>query len=175
MLPNEYCTETIEEYYIRDVSPIKRDDILTRIFIDKETGLQLSRDCLSGRDYDEVMVENWPPRLAGWLSGHGVLTNIPPLDPACRGGVIDDAPVITSPESGTKFMLVDYLPVDYQKILLSGSTSSGRGVLHWFIDNSFYATADEKEKLFYVPERGVHEVMCVDEQGRSQALTFEVN
>jgi len=175
MLPNEFCSETIEEYFIRDVSPIKRDDIVTRIFVDRESGLQLSRECLAGRVYDEIMVENWPPRLAGWLSGHGVILNIPPLDPACRGGIIDDGPVITSPESGTKFMLVDYLPADYQKILLSGSTSSGGGVLHWFIDNRFYAAADEKEKLFYVPQRGIHEVMCVDEQGRSQALTFEVN
>jgi len=174
MLPNEFCSKTINEYYIRGVSPVKRDNIETRIFVDNKSGLQLGRDCLHGRDYREEIVQNWPPRLAGWLAEHGTLTGIPPLDPQCRGSVIDDAPVIVSPEPGSKFVMVKYLPNDYQNIMLEAESTTG-GNLHWFIDNRHYATARSGEKLFYTPELGVHEIMCVDSRGRSHSLTFEVN
>lgn len=174
MLPNEFCSKTINEYYIRGVSPVKRDNIETRIFVDNKSGLRLGRDCLHGRDYREEIVQNWPPRLAGWLAEHGTLTGIPPLDPQCRGSVIDDAPVIVSPEPGSKFVLVKYLPNEYQNIMLEAESITGEN-LHWFIDNRHYATARSGEKLFYTPEPGVHEIMCVDNRGRSHSLTFEVN
>ena len=173
MLPGEFCTRTINEYYIKDVSPVRRDNIETRIFVDNESGLQLGRDCLFGRDYREEIIQCWPPRLAGWLAKHGTLTEIPPLDPDCRGSVIDDAPVIVSPEAGSKFVMVKHLSDDYQNIMLEAESSIA-GDLHWFIDNQHFATAPAGKRLFYSPEPGAHEIMCVDNRGRSHSLTFEV-
>ena len=172
--PNEYGGETIKEYYIPGVSPSRKCDVLKKIYVDVQTGCRLTKDCLYGREYKEVVVQDWPPRLATWLVQRGAVEPLPPFDMSCRSPVDTDAPVIVSPENGTRYVLVDCIPREYQRISFEASSFSGGGEIHWFLDNRHHASSVSGEKVFYSPERGEHVLMCVDEQGHSSSLTFVI-
>jgi penicillin-binding protein 1C len=172
--PNEFRTETIEEYYIPGVSPSGKCTITKKIYVDIHSGHRLSPDCLAGRDYDERIVQNWPPRIATWLAQRGIAAPVPPLDPDCRGMIDTKSPVITSPEKDARYIVVKHFPLEYQQILLEASSFSGNGKIHWFLDKRHYATVNSGEELFYTPEKGMHEVMCIDDQGHSSSIAFEV-
>lgn len=172
---NLYCDETIEELYIPGVSPTQKCNIEREIYVDAESGKRLTPDCLFGHKYEKSIVQFWPPRLATWLSQKGGYLPLPPFDISCQNLSNADPPVIVSPDNNGKYLIVDYMPPEYQHILLEASSFSGAGEIDWFIDNRHFASSNSGERLFYLPEEGRHTVMCVDELGRSSSLVFDVN
>ena len=85
-----------------------------------------------------------------------------------------DRPVITSPEHEAVYALQDGIPKSYQRILLEASLPAGADRAHWFVDHQWYATCDATERIFYTPTKGKHHLMCLDDQGRSKSIRFEV-
>lgn len=173
-LPGEFCKETIYEQYLPGKSPTQRCDIHHMVMVDKKTGHRLCRYCSAGRDYDEVIVQQWPAKLAGWLEGAGRFDPIPPHNPECRGILLADGPVITSPEDEAVYVLQDGIRAAYQQILLQASAPSGCRQVHWFVDWQFYASCEPGGRVFYTPATGKHHVMCLGDQGYSQSISFEV-
>ena len=172
---SKYCSETIEELYIPGVSPVQKCNIERKIYVNIESGKRLTPDCLYGFDYEESIVQFWPPRLATWLSRRGGYVPLPPFDESCQNVSNAEPPIIISPDNNGQYVVVDYMPLEYQHIMLEASSFSGAGKIDWFINNRHFASSNSGEKLFYLSKEGKHTVMCVDELGRSSSLIFEVN
>jgi len=174
MPPGEYCQSTRQDVYIEGVSSVAVCDVHRGLFVDHHTGYQLCRACLRGKTVDTVVFEQWPARLTAWLIGQNAATSLPEHNPDCRGIIADDAPVIASPEAEAVYELRRGAPREYQKILLKASVSHESKKVHWFLDNELFATCRAGDGVFYLPEPGRHEVMALDDLGRSTTVRFEV-
>jgi membrane carboxypeptidase/penicillin-binding protein PbpC len=61
-----------------------------------------------------------------------------------------------------------------QKLALLANASFDTDKLYWFINDTFYATSDVGERLFWAMEKGRHKITCVDKQGRSSFIRIVV-
>ena len=174
MPPAEWCPVTRPDLYIEGVSPVRRCDVHQRILVDHNDGYRLCRACAWGHTVDTVITEQWPARLTGWLVHRSGAFALPEHNPECTGVIIEDAPVITSPESGVTYRLAAERPVQYQRILFRASAAPGARTIHWFLDSELFASREAGAGVFYDPEVGRHELMAVDDLGRSSTVSFEV-
>lgn len=168
------CSDKIGEYYIPGVFPETMCTVHRRMLVDGKTGYALCTHCAAGKQLDEVVDENWPPRISAWLLSKGMLASAPPHNPDCNGELAGDGPVITSPERDAVFILRPNSPKAYQQILFQASALADAGRVHWFLDGQFFASASNDSAVFYVPVSGHHELLCVDTYGRSSSMTFRV-
>jgi len=172
--PSEYCPSTRQDLYIEGVSPAAVCGVHQRIFVDHHTGYRLCRACMRGKAVDTLVMEQWPARLTAWLLGQHAVAELPEQNPDCRGIIVDDAPVIASPEPEAVYELRRGAPREYQKILFKASVAHESKSVHWFLDDELYATCTAGEGVFYLPEAGRHELMALDDLGRSTTIRFEV-
>jgi penicillin-binding protein 1C len=119
-------------------------------------------------------MEDWPVRLAGWLSNHSITTKLPKHHPECTGIFPHGPPRIISPEHGTHFEISENIPAEYQQILFEASSGLRNRKIYWFLDDRLFATSGINERIFYKPSIGNHKLMCVDELGRSSTIEFIV-
>ena len=168
------CPNQIGEHYIVGVSPTVQCTVHRRILVDKVTGYQLCKYCSAGKQTKEVTVEIWPPRLSAWLTSRGMISFAPEHNPRCTGVLAGSAPVITSPENDAVYMIRASAPVDYQKILFEASLAADCREIHWFLDGQLFTTVTPDSKVFYAPQKGRHQLMCVDSYGRSASVAFKV-
>ncbi len=172
--PNKNCPSVHAAYYIPGVSPSRPCTVHKAITVDRETGYLVCPACSYGKIIDSVIVENWPPRVADWLLRQGQIAALPRHNPDCRGIVLNEEPVIHSPENNGIYEIRPSAPSDYQKILLQASVSLASAKMHWFLDKNWYTSCPSGKNVFYLPQKGRHELMCMDDFGRSSRITFEI-
>ena len=168
------CPDRIGEHYIIGVSPTEPCTVHHTMLVDKKTGYALCRYCAAGKDPEQVTVEEWPPRIASWLAQKGLARPIPLHNPECKGVLAGAPPVITSPEDDAVYVLRGNAPLRYQNILFRASTAQDCRQIHWFLDGQLYKTSAADSAVFYAPQPGSHQLMCVDPYGRSNSVAFRV-
>ena len=168
------CPERILEQYIPGISPMEPCTVHKKILVDTRTGYQVCRWCAAGKHADVKIYEDWPPRLAAWLESKGIISLIPAHNPQCRGMLAGEAPVITSPENDAVYILRRSVPLDFQKILFEASAAADNRRLFWFLDGQLFSTTQSENRVFCQPQQGKHRLMCVDDYGRSNSISFQV-
>ncbi len=169
-----FCSDKTYELFIIGKSPMTVCTVHRPILVDRKSGKRLRANCTFNKDFCREIVEVWPPRIATWQVENGLSDPLPPYDPNCLVTVDGSRPVILSPENGAVFEFVEEIPAEYQKIRLQASTASGGGTLHWFLDGEHLAAVEAKEVTFYVPTKGRHALLCVDNAGGSASSSFVV-
>ncbi len=173
-LAGDDCPDRIGEHFIIGVSPTEPCRVHRTIVVDKHTGYALCRFCAEGKETEKLTVEDWPPRIASWLAQKGMVRLMPEHNPECRGILAGAAPVITSPEDDAVYVLRGSAPLRFQNILFRASASPDCRQIHWFLDGQLYRTSAIDSAVFYAPQPGNHQLMCVDPYGRSNSVTFRV-
>lgn len=174
-LPGPYCPSTIEEYYIRSVSPTSRCDIHQQIIVDSKSGYKMCRFCSSGKECDHKVYEIWPPEISTWFKKTGFQVEVVPQhNPDCRGTCYGDRPIINSPKPDVDYVIRTYVPIQQQGILLDASVTSGSNRIYWFVDGGLFGSVLPGAKIFYLPEPGYHNITCSDDQGRSSSITLKI-
>ena len=169
-----FCSETITEMSLIGKSPGATCSVHRPILVDRSTGMRLRTSCTEHRDYERQVAEIWPPRIATWLVNNDLSDPLPPYDPDCITVADGRNPSIISPEDGSVFEFIDELPAEYQKIRLQASIASGDGRVHWFLDGKILAAVRAGDVTFYVPSKGRHRLLCLDDDGHSSRARFEV-
>ena len=99
---------------------------------------------------------------------------MPAHNPECTGTYAGGRPVIISPNDDATYILRKYLPASAQEIALVASAASGAHELYWFIDGELYKKAKPGERIFYIPEAGIHKLTCSDDEGRASSQTLRI-
>lgn len=170
-----HCQESTGEIFVIGTSPAATCSVHRPIFVSRKTGLRLTARCIRTVQHDRRVIETWPPKIASWLVSNRLGQATPAYDPDCISVAVGSKPSILSPEPGAVFELVDDLAARYQKIRLQASVAAGDGMIDWFLDGEHLAAVSAGEAMFYLPTRGRHTLLCVDDAGRSTSSTFIVN
>ncbi len=173
--PGPACTQTKSELYILDVSPHTPCGMHITLAIDDSTGERLCPHCRAGHEWHRRTFVLWPPRVATWMQQNGYpVPVLPPHNRLCRTVISGREPTITSPAPGVRYVLRRGVPLEDQQIRLEAAVASDVNRLHWFVDGELLLSTSPAEAAFMEPVAGRHEIVCMDDEGRTGRLTLTI-
>lgn len=170
-LPNQYCKNLTETWFIPGKSPIKISTLHRPVYFDNATN---QATCRAGLNTREEIIEFWDSDMLRLFREAGMPRRSPPILPADCNNIstqVDaDAPQITSPLRGVTYTIQLAKP----ETIALRATHGGQGAIYWFADNSFIAKSEGAIATAWSPQRAGHYVLrAVNEHG--QADSRDVN
>lgn len=173
-LPTEFCRDRVRVPYLTGRTRLHACDMHRPLFVDAKSGERLAGDCIESRPHQRVVATAYPPELVAWWRAQGQpFEELPPLSSACTDVAAGAPPRITSPDGATPYRLRRDAPAEFQEIVLTAQTSDA-AQLYWFEDGILIASGDASRKMFLRPTRGTHQMVVVDDSGRSDVVRFRV-
>jgi penicillin-binding protein 1C len=170
-LPNKYCSERMEEIYIKGTSPKKACDIHRLYRIDTRNGLIASKDC--PRQFaDSRIFEIYPPEYYSWAVDSEI--ELPPseisdISPVYADGIKEVSFDIESPQDGDVFRIDPVLRREYQSITLIPKIDDSVESIKWFIDEKAIRLDEYPFTAQWQIEQGKHNInfVAVKKDGNS--------
>lgn len=174
-LPTPSCEQREWALALRRRVPTSTCAYHVAVDVDLETGLALNPSCRSGRSFERRNYLVYPASIRRWLvRGHRFLAAPPSLAPGCETAGARRRPAIVSPPAGQVLVLVPGMATSDQEVPLQAESPHVGATFSWFINGEFFATKDATERVWWEPSPGRHEIVVVDEAGRSSRRNFEV-
>jgi penicillin-binding protein 1C len=176
-LPEPYCTQHVEGWFIPGISPIKLCDIHQEVLVDAGSGLRVARDD-GTRQLRREVYEFWPTELLSIFRRAGVPRKLPPpflpdTDPelVARTG---NPPRIIAPAAGSAYEVLNSDSSRKQGIPLRAKTDADVREVYWFADKTFIGKSTASEILSWKSGPGRYELTALDDHGRSGSCSVIV-
>ncbi|HQQ62660.1 MAG TPA: penicillin-binding protein 1C [Pseudomonadales bacterium] len=182
-LPNRWCPQTIDTWFIPGKSPIKVSDLHRQVIVDNTTGKTACPPFDPATTHAEIF-EFWSSEIFQQFRDAGIPRRQPPDNPVCKlqpdnhdpqsnnpvasyaVTTSSDQPVIVYPLNGVTYSL--RLSSTQETIPLQARTAGGVKTVYWFADNAFIGKANWDETLGWRPEHsGRYRILAVDDKGGS--------
>lgn len=172
MLPSERCNNTVMDYRIENVSPMKVCDLYKDIYVNKAGTIQYCTACLPDSGYIKKAYPIYDPELTLWYEKNSILYTKPPEhNPNCDARFTGDGPKILSPLSTYEYLLEK--GAETEIMLLAASDSRVKEHI-WYINNEYIGTVSPNERLFHKPTTDTLNITCLDDKGRSSSMSVVV-
>ncbi len=165
-LPNAWCPQTVETWYIPGKSPIRVSQLHRAVALDARTGRPVCPPYPADDTRFEVF-EFWPSDMLKLFREAGMPRRTPPHLPDCAAEDAGEVPRIVSPlRSVTYTMRRSEIT---QVVALEASVAADVGSVYWFDGASLIGNTPVKNgALGWKPERdGSHLIRVIDDHGRS--------
>jgi len=176
-LPQPYCAQQVEGWFIPGISPIKLCDVHQEVLVDAVSGLRVPRDD-GTRQLRRDVYEFWPTELLSIFRRAGVPRKLPPpflpeTDPelAARTG---NPPRIIAPAAGAAYEVLNSDSSRKQGIPLRAKTDADVREVYWFADKTFIGKSPATDILSWKSAPGRYELTALDDHGRSGSCTVTV-
>ena len=163
-LPNHFCTQRVEGWFMPGVSPIKTCDVHREVLVDIATGLRVPIDDGTHHLKREVY-EFWPGDFLTLFEQAGIPRRVPPpflpdtgSELASRTG---QKPIIVSPNSK------EILLVSKKTIPLRAKADADVREIFWFAGRQFVGKAAPNQIVEWTAAAGDYEVTALDDHGRA--------
>lgn len=166
-LPNQYCKNLTETWFIPGKSPIKISTLHRPVYFDNTTNQVF---CSAGANTREEIIEFWNSDMLRLFREAGMPRRVPPNLPAeCSNQNTqrqEDKPQITSPLRGVAYTIRLSKP---ETIALKASRRA-QSTIYWFADNGFIAKSEAGVAMAWSPQKAGHFILrAVDESGQSDS------
>src|SRR5438067_1998798 len=163
-LPNQFCTQHVEGWFIPGVSPIKTCDVHREVLVDLATGLRVPIDD-GTRHLKREVYEFWPGDFLTLFEQAGIPRRVPPPFLPDTGselvGRAGQKPIIVSPNSK------EILLVSTKTIPLRAKADADVREVFWFAGKQFIGKAAPNQVLEWSATAGDYEVTALDDHGRA--------
>jgi penicillin-binding protein 1C len=170
-LPNQFCTQRVEGWFIPGVSPIKTCDVHREVLVDLATGLRVQIDD-GTRQLKREVYEFWPGDFLTLFEQAGIPRRVPPpflpdtgSELASRSG---QKPIIVSPNSK------EILLVSKKTIPLRAKADADVREIFWFAGKQFVGKAAPNQVLEWTAGVGDYEITALDDHGRAGSHSLVV-
>ena len=171
-LPEPYCTQQVEGWFIPGISPIKLCDVHQEVLVDAASGLRVARD-EGTRQLRREVYEFWPTELLSIFRRAGVPRKLPPpFLPGTSAELIartGNEPRIISPAEGHKILLTSA-----GTIALRAKTDADVREIYWFAGNTFIARTNPQDVVAWKAAPGSYELTALDDHGRAGSCALTV-
>jgi penicillin-binding protein 1C len=171
-LPESFCTQRVEGWFIPGISPIKTCDVHQEVLVDAASGLRVTRDD-GTRQLRREIYEFWPTELLAIFRRAGVPRKLaPPFLPETDPDLaarIGNPPRITSPTNRHKILLASA-----KTIPLQARADADVSEIYWFADKTFIGKTRPQDVLAWKASAGTYELMALDDRGRSSSTAVTV-
>jgi penicillin-binding protein 1C len=163
-LPNAFCTQRVEGWFIPGVSPIRTCDVHREVLVDVASGLRVAMDDGTYPVKREVY-EFWPTEFFTIFEEAGIPRRVPPpfLPNSGRefAGHAGQKPVIVSPNSK------EIILASAKIIPLHARTDADVREIFWFAGKQFVGKAAPNEVMQWHAAAGDYDITALDDHGRS--------
>jgi penicillin-binding protein 1C len=165
-LPNKYCPQTVDTWYIPGKSPIRVSQLHRAVTLDIATGLPACPPYAANSTRQEIF-EYWPSDMMKLFREAGMPRRKAPAIPDCAADDMSSIPAISTPLRGVTYTLRHR--IDAQTIPLEASTDADVDSVFWFDGASLIAkTTVTHGAIPWTPATdGIHLVRVIDDHGRS--------
>ncbi len=175
-LPNQYCKNLSETWFIPGKSPIKISSLHRPVTIDNVTGLAV---CNAGANTHEEIVEFWSSDMLRLFREAGMPRRVPPALPlGCNNALQtnSDNPQITSPLKGVTYTIrLSHQNLKTPETIALRANRGGQGIIYWFADTSFIAKSEAGNAVAWTPQKtGRYVLRAVDDAGQSDSREVNV-
>ena len=176
-LPEPWCTQRVEGWFIPGVSPIKTCDVHREVLVDAATGLRVLQDD-GVRPLRREVFEFWPSDLLALFERAGVPRRSPP--PFLPGAAADQvgrngqSPRIIAPASGERREIAFLTGRPENTIPLRAKTDADVHEVYWFAGKTFIGKAKATDIISWKPSQGSYELTALDDHGRAGSCTVTV-
>jgi penicillin-binding protein 1C len=171
-LPNIFCPETTDTWYIPGKSPIRVSRLHRAVAIDTATGRPACPPYTSDSTRFEVF-EFWPSDMMKLFREAGMPRRTPPAIPDCAANDSADGPRIASPLRNVTYTLRGR---SGESITLDSSVAADVRDVFWFDGAALIAkTPVSHGALAWHPSAaGLHLIRAIDDHGRAAERDVEV-
>jgi penicillin-binding protein 1C len=176
-LPNQYCKNLTETWFIPGKSPIKISNLHRPVYIDNTTNEAV---CAPNANTREEIIEFWDADMLRLFREAGMPRRAPPtLPPACNNSLTQtsfDAPQITSPLKGVSYTFrLSQQASDQPETIALRANHTRAGPIYWFAGNSFIAKSEQGEAVSWQPQQAGRFVLrAVDEAGLADSRDVRI-
>ncbi|MBI9099900.1 MAG: penicillin-binding protein 1C, partial [Spirochaetaceae bacterium] len=174
-IPNVYCVDLKEGWFIPGVSPIKKCDIHRQIYVDSRTGYRT--DDRSSEFSKAIIREFWPTDLLQLFQEAGLpRITPPPYPPENRTLEMQNRgrpPEIISPLTYTSYILQKDSN-RFQTIPLKAVADADATNYFWFAGSMLIGKVSSNETLSWAPNPGTYFITVLDNLGRSDSIKITV-
>jgi penicillin-binding protein 1C len=163
-LPNIYCPQTVETWYLPGKSPIRVSQLHQAVAMDIQTGRPACPPYAPGAIRFEVF-EFWPSEMLKLFRQAGIPRRAPPFVPDCGTDSAAEAPRIASPLRNVSYTLRHNKE---EVIALEASVAADVRSVFWFDGSALIGQLPISDGAF--PWRpamaGTHLIRIIDDHGR---------
>jgi penicillin-binding protein 1C len=165
-LPNKYCRQTVDTWYIPGKSPIRVSQLHRAVVIDINTGRPACPPYVVGATREEIY-EFWPSDMMKLFREAGMPRRKAPVIPNCAADDGGDAPKIATPLRGVTYALRHNASA--QTIPLEASTGADVETVFWFDGKALIAKSRTAHGAVpWTPTAdGLHVIRIIDDHGRT--------
>jgi penicillin-binding protein 1C len=165
-LPNAWCPQTVETWYIPGKSPIRVSQLHRAVAVNAETHEPVCPPYSRDTTRFEVF-EYWSSDMLKLFREAGVPRRVPPALPDCAAEDAADAPRIASPLRGVSYTLRVSRPES--SIALEASVAGDVQNVFWFDGGALIGKrpATGGALAWRPSEEGAHLIRVIDDHGRS--------
>jgi penicillin-binding protein 1C len=169
-LPNAWCPQTVDTWYIPGKSPIRVSDLHRAVAVDNASGRPVCPPYPAGARFE--VYEFWSSDMLKLFRQAGLPRRVPPPLPSCAVENPAEAPRLMSPLRGVVYTLRN----KSDAIELDAAVASGVQNVFWFDGRALIAKHATGEGTFeWRPDtEGIHLIRAIDDRGRSAERDVEV-
>jgi penicillin-binding protein 1C len=165
-LPNKYCPQTVDTWYIPGKSPIRVSQLHRAVTINISTGRPACPPYAPNTTRQEIF-EFWPSDMMRLFREAGIPRRKAPAIPDCAADEASDLPKIATPLRGVTYTLRH--KQGSETIPLEASTAADVDTLFWFDGAALIAkTGVQHGAIPWTPTAdGLHLIRVIDDRGRA--------
>ena len=170
-LPNQFCTQRVEGWFIPGVSPIKTCDVHREVLVDVATGRRVPFDD-GTRQLKREVYEFWPGDFLTLFEQAGVPRRVAPpfgsdigSDQVSRAG---QNPIIVSPNTTEIFL------ASKKTIPLLAKADGDVREIFWFAGKQFVGKGAPNQVFEWTAAAGDYELTALDDHGRAGSHSISV-
>ncbi|MCG8569683.1 MAG: penicillin-binding protein 1C [Spirochaetes bacterium] len=174
MPPNPFCSKTVTEYYISDISASELCHVHRRIVIDKASNKAISlNDIHKDGDYEDKIIEIWDQEIENFLTKTGKKSNYY-LMGNYADIVSEDRITILSPQKNVSYIIDPDQTLYQQKIALKAAGFPDSKVFYWYVNHQYIGTSKANESIFYFPDEERAEISVIDSRNRKATIQIAI-
>jgi len=174
-IPTAACDHRVNTWAPRSKVPSSACPYHVRADVDDETGLVLTPECRADRSYTTQNFVQWPASVRRYLEDRNRSgRERPNYAPGCRPTSSSEPPRILFPPPGRTLVLVPGLADHEQQQPLEADSSDSTMMLNWYVDGVHIGSASAGNRLWWTPSVGIHDIVVMDELGRTVRRSVHV-
>ena len=172
MVPADFCTNLVTDYFIPLVSNTMPCNHLKEVFLSADEQFTYCKTCMPSAGFKKKLFLHVEADMQAYLEENRIAYDkLPPHHPDCERIFKEGAPFITSPKNGSEYLISRK---NREPIQLATNTANDVTKVYWYINNRFYKSSSARGKIFFMPDEGPVKISCSDDKGRNRDVWITV-
>ena len=171
-VPNDFCTNTVMDYFIPLVSNAQKCMNMREVAVSADEKISYCKNCVPASGFKKKIYKVIPPDMQTYFDDNRIAyEKIPLHNSECDRVSGEGGPTIKLPKNGTEYYINKKEPEPLQ---LSCEVGGDVKVVYWYINNKFYKRSDAHKKEFFKPDDTRIKISCTDDKGRNNDVWIKV-